>query len=157
MVIHCSMHSFWATFKGKAQGKATIKNGLKEKWEKANPGKEFPIWGDFTGVASTKHGPKAPIKVTKCCDHEATQSLKAEGYTTTKAELYNNFYVTKDVKPLLNGTQKQGKKEAKAIVMWEVPQGKSKVIGLSLGHDIGEWNQPEFQGLLKDAVNYMVK
>ena len=34
MVIHCSMHSFWATFKGKEQGKATIKGGLKEKWEK---------------------------------------------------------------------------------------------------------------------------
>ncbi|WDE98744.1 ThuA domain-containing protein [Lentisphaera profundi] len=158
MVIHCSMHSFWATFKGK-NGKVTIKDGLKEQWDKENPGKAFPVWGDFTGVASTGHGPKAPITIEKCCEHEATQSLKKEGYTTAKvSELYNNYYVTKDVKPLLNGTQKGKKgKTAKAIVMWEVPQGKSKVIGLSLGHDMGEWSQPEFQGLVKDAVNYLAK
>lgn len=162
MVIHCSMHSFWATYKG-GNGKVNIKPGLKEKWEKTHPGKPFPVWGDFTGVASTKHGPKTPIKVEKCCEHEATQSIKAQGYTTTNAELYNNYYVTKDVKPLLKGTQtykhKKTKKDVtdKAIVMWEVPQGKSKVIGLSLGHDMGEWNQPEFQSLLKDAVNYLAK
>jgi hypothetical protein len=157
MVIHCSMHSFWPTFKGK-DGKVTIKAGLKESWEKENPGKAFPVWGDFTGVASIKHGPKAPIKVEKCCEHEATKSLKPEGYTTGTAELYNNYYVTKDVKPLLNGTQKVRKgKEDKAIVMWQVPQGKSEVIGLSLGHDMKEWVQPEFQSLIKDAVNYLVK
>ena len=160
MVIHCSMHSFWATFKGN-NGKVTINPELQQKWKKEHPGKPFPVWGDFTGVASTKHGPKAPIKIEKCCEHEATKSIKPEGYTTTKAELYNNYYVTKDVKPLLNGTQTYKKKNKevsdKAIVMWEVPQGKSKVIGLSLGHDMGEWNQPEFQSLLKDSVNYMTK
>ena len=184
MVIHCAMHSFWGTFKNghkgrPATGEAKPLPELVEKWNKENPGKDFPIWGDFTGVASTFHGPKTPIKVTKCCDHEATKSLSPGGYTTVNAELYNNFYVLDSVKPLLKGLQesypkaidrkiKKGQKltdkekntpknKDEAIVMWQVPQGKSEVIGLSLGHGEEEWNQPEFQGLLIDSVNYLLK
>ncbi|NQZ56665.1 MAG: ThuA domain-containing protein [Lentisphaeraceae bacterium] len=185
MVIHCTMHSFWGTFKnGKAigsdyKGKAKADAKLVAEWNKTNAGQPFPVWGDFTGVASTGHGPKVPITVEKYCEHEATKSLAASGYTTTNAELYNNFYVTKDVQPLLKGTQQQlpkkiAKKLAKkqaltkkekmvkakistATVMWVVPQGKSKVLGLSLGHDIGEWKQPEFQSLLIDGVNFLMK
>ena len=41
--------------------------------------------------------------------------------------------------------------------MWLVPQGKSKVLGLSLGHDMGEWEQPEFQSLIGDGVNFLLK
>ena len=186
MVIHCSMHSFWATFKpGKEatvdKGQAKVNAALVAEWEKANPGKDFPIWGDFTGVASTGHGPKAPIQIEKCCEHSATKSIPATGYTTAPvAELYNNFYVTDTVTPLLKGTQTQidkkiskkiaaGKelnaaekkklanpKKSTATVMWVVPQGKSKVLGLSLGHDEGEWSQAEFQSLLTDGVNFLI-
>ena len=186
LLIHCSMHSFWSTFKsGKAgalgadyKGKALADPALVEAWKKKNTGKEFPVWGDFTGVASTRHGPKVPITVTKCCEHESTKSLASEGYKTVNAELYNNFYVTDSVKPILKGVQtiypkkiqkkissgkeltdaeKKSAKKDEAIVMWEVPQGKSKVIGLTLGHGEGEWNQSEFQNILIDTVNYMVK
>lgn len=184
MLIHCSMHSFWGTYKfGKetsdrsANKKAQPLPELLAQWDKENPGKDFPFWGDFTGVASTGHGPKTPIKVSKCCEHDSTQSLDSKGYTTVNAELYNNFYVTDSVKPLLKGHQesypksyykkmKSGKKlteadkvknKAEAIVMWQVPQGKSEVLGLSLGHGEEEWNQPEFQNLVIDGVNYLLK
>ena len=187
MVVHCSMHSFWGTFKkgtpvGTKHGsKAVADPKVIAEWEKTNPGKDFPIWGDFTGVASTGHGPRAPIEIEKCCEHSATKSIPATGYTTAPvSELYNNFYVLDTVTPLLKGTQTQvDKKIAKkvksgkelnaaekkklanprkstATVMWVVPQGKSKVLGLTLGHDEGEWNQPEFQSLLTDGVNFLI-
>lgn len=186
MLIHCSMHSFWPTYKqGKEgalgadyKGKALADPKLVEEWNKMNTGKPFPAWGDFTGVASTKHGPKVPITVTKCCEHESTKSLAKEGFTTVNAELYNNFYVIESVKPILKGEQvtyskkiqkkadsgkelteeeKKSAKKESAIVMWEVVQGKGKVLGLTLGHGEGEWNQVEFQNLIIDGVNYLMK
>ena len=186
MLIHCSMHSFWSTYKngkegaigGDYKGKAKAEPKLVEEWSKMNTGKPFPAWGDFTGVASVKHGPKVPITVTKCCEHESTKSLASEGYKTVNAELYNNFYVLDSVKAILKGEQtfypkkiqkkadsgkelteaeKKSVKKDEAIVMWEVPQGKGKVLGLTLGHGEGEWNQPEFQSLVIDGVNYLMK
>lgn len=190
LVIHCAMHSFWASYKGaiKKGGKyvqvsesgAIADAKVYEDWKKNNPNKTFPVWGDFTGVASTSHGAKAPIKVSKCCDHESTKSLQKASYTTADiAELYNNVYVLDSVRPLLKGTQiaypkeiskkhlkgenlspeeeATPKQKSEAIVMWQVPQGKSELIGLSLGHDISEWQQTEFQNLLKDSVSYLYK
>lgn len=184
MVIHCTMHSFWSTYKSghkgrPATGEAKPDPKVFAKWNKENPGKDFPVWGDYTGVASTFHGPKAPIQITKCCEHESTKSISTGGYTTGTAELYNNFYVLDSVKPILKGSQtaypvaisrklakgkeltekekNTPKETAEAIVMWEVPQGKSKVLGLTLGHGEEEWNQPEFQSLIIDGVNYLFK
>ncbi|WDE98621.1 hypothetical protein PQO03_12315 [Lentisphaera profundi] len=177
MVIHCSMHSFWATFKNgdpKALGsdyKGQAKADAEEvkKWKATYPDREFPVWGDFTGIASTGHGPKIPMKVEKCCEHEATKSLAKGGYTTVNAELYNNYYLVDGVQPLLRGVQKgmgtkgrgKNKKTYKvddeAIIMWQVPQGKSEVVGLTTGHSTEEWQQKEFQLLIKDAVNYLLK
>lgn len=177
MVIHCSMHSFWATFKNgdpKALGsdyKGEAKPNPEEvkKWREQFPDRPFPVWGDFTGIASTGHGPKIPMKVEKCCEHDATKSLAKEGYTTVNAELYNNYYMVDGVKPLLRGVQKgeamrgngNNKKLVKvddeAIIMWQVPQGKSEVVGLTTGHSTEEWQQKEFQLLIKDAVNYLMR
>lgn len=187
MVIHCAMHSFWSTFKygekgalgNDYKGHALADPKLVAEWKLKHPNKPFPVWGDFTGIASTQHGPKSPIKITKCCDHPATKNLAPQGYTTTNAELYNNFYVTENVLPLLNGIQTQypkliSKKRAagkelsakeKAIkpktvsstLMWVVPQGKSQVLGLTIGHDLAEWQQKEFQVLLGDSVNFLLE
>lgn len=190
LVIHCAMHSFWASYKGSlkkgdkfiqvSESGAMADAKVYEDWKKQNPHKVFPVWGDFTGVASTSHGAKAAIKVTKCCAHESTTSVPKAGYTTAEiAELYNNFYILDSVKPLLKGTQVaypndiarkrlMGKKlteaelavpkqKSEAVVMWQVPQGKSELIGLSLGHDISEWQQIEFQNLIKDSVKYLYK
>ena len=186
-LIHGCMHSFWATFKtGKEgsvgdgyNGKALADPKLVADWKKENPGKPFPIWGDFTGIASVKHGPKTPIKVSKCCDHDIIKTVSKEGFTTPNAELYNNFYINENVLPLLKGEQENypnaiAKKLAKgkpltekekntpkskdeAIVMWLVPQGKSQVLSLSLGHGELEWKMPEFQNLVIDGVNFLMK
>ena len=84
-------------------------------------------------------------------DHAATKSFPKE-FTTGNTELYNNIYVLDGVVPLVEGVQ--GK--SKAIVMWLCPQGKSQVMGLTVGHDMGDWATNEFRGLITDGVNYLI-
>ena len=156
MLIHCSMHSWWATYRnggapvGVSKAKASPK--LIEAWKKAHPKEKFPVWGDFTGVASTKHGPRKPVKVVNVNkSHPALKNFK--DYTTkANTELYNNFYVTKDVIPLCEGVQ--GK--AKAIIMWEAPRGKSSIIGLTIGHSVEDFSDAGFKVLLIDGLNYLM-
>ncbi len=159
MLIHCAMHSWWPSYKdGKPgaigpdyKGKAKADPGLVAEWTKNHAGKPFPAWGDFTGVASGRHGPKQPITMKKVAEHEATKSFPKE-FTTGKTELYNNIYVLDGVVPLIEGVQGN----AKAIVMWLCPQGKSQVMGLTVGHDVGDWATNEFRGLITDGVNYLI-
>ena len=163
MLIHCSMHSFWPTYKKSKnstkgalgadyKGKAIAEGELVEKWNKENPGKAFPIWGDFTGSASTRHGARKPIVVTAAKSHPVLKRFPKE-WTTPNTELYNNAYMTADTVPLLKGVQ--GKSEA--VVMWSAPRGKSQIIGLSIGHGNADWQEEVFQNLLTDAVNYLAK
>ena len=165
MLIHCSMHSWWDTYKTgekgalgeKYKGKALATPEIAKKWKAENGDKRFPAYGDFTGVASVRHGKKLPITLHKVGDHPATKDLK-EGYKTPNTELYNNEYVLKRVVPIIMGSQ-EGEKDA--IVMWTCPQGKSQVMGLSLGHGaVGdgpdEWETPEFQNLVINGVNYLI-
>jgi len=139
------------------KGKALATPEIAKKWKAENGDKRFPAYGDFTGVASVRHGKKLPITLHKVGDHPATKDLK-EGYKTPNTELYNNEYVLKRVVPIIMGSQ-EGEKDA--IVMWTCPQGKSQVMGLSLGHGaVGdgpdEWETPEFQNLVINGVNYLI-
>jgi hypothetical protein len=159
LLIHCAMHSWWPSYKdGKPgaigpdyKGKAKGDPKLVAEWRKKHGKKPFPAWGDFTGVASGRHGPKQPIVMQRVGDHAATKSI-SKGYTTGNTELYNNIYVLDEVVPLIEG--KQG--NAKAIVMWLCPQGKSQVMGLTVGHDVGDWATDEFRSLITDGVNYLI-
>lgn len=171
LLIHCSMHSFWGTYKaprakkgkeidmslytnvGKNKEAIALKSHV-DAWEKQHPNKPFPVWGDFTGVASTSHGPKEPIKVEKVTQHPATANYP-DNHTTMASELYNNYYITEDVTPLLKGTQEKTSDEA--IIMWEAQRGKGKVMGLTLGHYPEEWETEAFQSLIINGVNSLVK
>ena len=160
MLIHCAMHSWWPTYRdGKTgalgpdyKGRAKADPKLVAEWKKNHGDKAFPAWGDFTGVASGRHGPHRPITMKKVADHPATKNFPKE-FTTGNTELYNNIYVVDEVVPLIEGVQ--GK--AKAIVMWLCPQGKSKVLGLTVGHGVGDWASNEFRGLITDGVNYLIQ
>ena len=160
MLIHCAMHSWWPTYRdGKPdalgpdyKGKAKADPKLVAEWRKKHGDKQFPAWGDFTGVASGRHGPHRPIVMKKLLDHPATKRLPKE-FTTGNTELYNNIYVLDKVVPLIEGIQGN----SKAIVMWLCPQGKSKVLGLTVGHGVGDWATDQYRGLIADGVNYLIQ
>ncbi len=158
-LIHCTMHSFWSTFKYKNQ-----KQRLQGEWIAKHPDTPFPVWGDFTGIASTGHGPNVPIRTTRLVDHPVTAGV-ASGYTTPPTELYNNAYVVPGTVELLKGEQtirrerKDGTvktREASSTIMWMTPQGRSKVIGLTIGHGDADLRSDGFQSLLIDSVNWMI-
>ncbi|MEE2639842.1 MAG: ThuA domain-containing protein, partial [Planctomycetota bacterium] len=159
-LIHCSMHSFWSTFRYRDKQKV-----LMEQWQEKYPDREFPNWGKFTGVASTGHGPNYPITTTRLVDHPATRGV-AGGYVTPPTELYNNHFVTEGTTPLLLGRQSYERKlkdgttkkiETESVIMWVSRQGKSRVMGLTIGHGDADLRSKGFQSLLIDGVNWMVE
>ena len=157
VLVHCAMHSWWDSFKkgksipGNALDLARANKRLLKSWQQEHPDTPLPAWGDFTGVASTKHGPKKPIELIPATGSPLALDIP-EGYRTKDTELYNNHYVTPDVLPLLHGVQG----DDRAIAMWLVPRGKGKIIGLTLGHNDDEWKDPVFRGLLKQAVSHLL-
>lgn len=165
LLVHGALHSFWPTFnpivKGinastlisQGQGKALVAPAVLEKWNKENPGKDFPVWGDFCGCASIKHAKKAPISVKKLIEHEAVEDLPNK-YKTGISELYLSYYKMKDVSEILEGSI--GKK-AVAPVLWEIPYRDSKIMAFTLGHFTAEWKTPEFQSVFVKSINYLAK
>jgi hypothetical protein len=162
MLIHCSMHSWWATyrngkpdlFKAAPGSKAKTDQKLVDQWKAAHPKDPYPAWGDFTGVASARHGPRKPITmniVEKNKNHPALKGYP-NGFKTTGTELYNNIYVIDGVVPLIEGVQGN----AKAIVMWTCPQGKSQVLGLTLGHGVDDWKAESYHTLVTNSVEYLI-
>ncbi|MFC4994314.1 ThuA domain-containing protein [Rubritalea tangerina] len=163
LLVHCSLHSFWPTYKHGdvtpegANPKAKTKPEFIAKWKETHPNDEFPSWPNMTGIASTAHGPRKPVDAKPIDSTHPIFKGVEKGYTTApKAELYNNFITGEDSKNttiLLNG--KQGNKEA--AILWEHPVGKSKSLSFTLGHDTAEWSQPEFQTIITNSVHYLAK
>ncbi|MFT7515366.1 MAG: hypothetical protein ACI9QL_004598, partial [Candidatus Omnitrophota bacterium] len=159
VLIHCAMHSWWDTYKNGVPkaigpdylGKAKAKEDLVAEWKKSHPDKAFPAWGDFTGVASERHGPKKPIQMNVVNKEHPVTKRFPDGFTTGNTELYNNVYIVDGVVPLIRGVQ--GKDDY--VVVWTCPQGKSQVMGLSTGHDVSDWNAEPFQHLVIDGVNFL--
>lgn len=119
VVLHCGMHCYRS-----------------EGWPKSTP------WFDFTGLASTGHGPQAPIAITFTDpDSPITQGMK--DWKTVNEELYNNSNgkLHETAQPLARGKQvfknKDGEeKAAESVVAWtNLYNGKTKVFATSLGHN----------------------
>ena len=119
VVLHCGMHSYRT-----------------EGFPKTTP------WFDFTGLASTGHGPQAPIDI-RYMDKESTITKGLDGWKTVNEELYNNSAgkLLDTAQPLAKGTQtfknKDGKERTdEAVVVWTNNyNGKAKVFATTLGHN----------------------
>lgn len=119
VILHCGIHSYRS-----------------EGYPRSTP------WFDFTGLASTGHGPQAPIEIKYLDDdRKITQGLK--GWTTQNEELYNNSAgkLLDTAKPLAVGRQMYKNKEgqditADAICVWTNKYGdKTRVFATTLGHN----------------------
>ncbi|HUR54826.1 MAG TPA: ThuA domain-containing protein [Gemmataceae bacterium] len=119
VVLHCGMHSYRS-----------------EGYPKTTP------WFDLTGLATTRHGPQAPIAVSYI-DKESPITKGLSDWKTGNEELYNNEVgkLLETAQPLARGKQTytpKGKKEQtdEAIVAWtNTYNGKTKVFATTLGHN----------------------
>lgn len=119
VVLHCGIHSY------RSEGYPT----------------RTP-WFEFTGLASTGHGPQVPIEIKFLGnDNPITQGLK--GWTTQNEELYNNAAgkLLETAQPLATGKQVYKNKDggevtADAICVWTNKyREKTNVFATTLGHN----------------------
>jgi len=119
VILHCGMHSYRT-----------------EGYPKSTP------WFDFTGVASTGHGPQVPIEVS-FVDHESSITKGLKDWKTEKEELYNNSAgkLLETAHPLATGKQTWKSEDgtsnqATAICVWTNKyNGKTNVFATTLGHN----------------------
>lgn len=120
VVLHCGMHSY------RSEGYPD----------------EVTPWFEFTGVASTGHGPQVPIEISILeRDHPVMKGL--ESWTTIKEELYNNYTgrLLDTAQPLSRGRQiyrdGQGNEvTVSAIVTWtNLYRERTRVFSTTLGHN----------------------
>ena len=119
VVTHCGLHSYRT-----------------EGFPKTTP------WFEFTGLASTGHGPQAPIDVTYV-DAESPITKGFKNWKTVNEELYNNSNgkLLESAQPIAKGKQtfktKDGKEVvAEAVCVWtNTYNGKTKVFSTTLGHN----------------------
>ncbi|WP_439629078.1 ThuA domain-containing protein [Gemmata sp.] len=119
VVVHCGMHSYRS-----------------EGYPKATP------WFEFTGLATTRHGPQAPIDV-EYVDKESAITKGLDGWKTVNEELYNNEAgkLHETAQPIAKGKQtiksKDGKERTdESVVAWtNTYNGKTRVFGTTLGHN----------------------
>lgn len=119
VITHCGMHSYRT-----------------EGYPKSTP------WFDFTGLASTGHGPQAPIEI-RFTDAESKITSGLKDWKTGNEELYNNSAgkLLETAQPLATGKQtfknKNGKETvAEAVCVWtNTYNGKTKVFATTLGHN----------------------
>ncbi len=119
VILHCGMHSYRG-----------------EGYPDATP------WFDFTGLASTGHGPQSPIQIT-FTDRDNVITKGMEDWLTIKEELYNNSAgkLHDTAHALATGQQtfkdRNGDEvTATAVVVWtNLYQEKTRVFATSLGHN----------------------
>lgn len=119
VILHCGIHSYRT-----------------EGYPKSTP------WFEFTGLASTGHGPQAPIEITYVeDDNPITKGL--ENWKTQNEELYNNFAgkLHDTAVPLARGKQSWKNKDgsegkADGVCVWTNRyNGKTRVFATTLGHN----------------------
>lgn len=136
VLLHCGMHSY------RSAG-----------WPKSTP------WFEFTGLATTGHGPQAPITITYVDkDNPITKGLA--DWKTINEELYNNLtgQLLDTARPLARGKQTFKSKDGKetitdCVVTWtNTYNGKTRVFATTLGHNNATVADPRYLDLVTRGI-----
>ncbi|MBN1997396.1 ThuA domain-containing protein [candidate division KSB1 bacterium] len=121
-----------------------------DEFEKIIGGKyqlETKITGNDTLKASTyRHGVNIPVIVVNPA-HPVTAGMED---FIIHDEVYGNYYVNNDIKPLLRTDHP----ESTPVIAWEHQYANSKIIYIQLGHDHLAYENPNYSTLVLNAVNY---
>lgn len=140
VILHCGIHSFRT-----------------EGYPKATP------WFEFTGLASTGHGPQAPIEISFVeDDNPITKGLK--NWKTENEELYNNFAgkLHDTAVPLARGKQTWKNRDgsqgnAEGVCVWTNRyNGKTRVFATTLGHNNVTVGDPRYLDLVTRGLLWSV-
>jgi type 1 glutamine amidotransferase len=120
-------------------------------------------WFEFTGLASTGHGPQVPISIT-FTDKDSPITKGMKDWKTVNEELYNNITgkLLETAEPLARGKQiivnKDGKEnEVETIVTWTNKyNGKTKVFATTLGHNNATVGDPRYLDLVTRGLLWSV-
>ncbi len=103
--------------------------------------------GKVTEEVGYHHDEEVPIVIV-AKNHPVTAGVQN---FTIHDEIYWGFRVGSDVKPLITTTHpKSGKPLA-----WYRTQGKSRIVYLQLGHDHQAWDNPNYQRLLAQSIQWV--
>ena len=140
VILHCGEHSYRS-----------------EGWPQTTP------WFDFTGVASTAHGPQVPIAVTYV-DPGSNIIKGFDNWTTINEEMYNNSAgkLLDTAKALARGKQSYKNRDgsevnAESVVVWtNTYAGKTKVFATTLGHNTATVSDPRYLDLVTRGLLWSV-
>lgn len=106
VLLHCAMHSYRV---------------------------ESPIWFEFCGIQSSRHGPRKPIDIHFLDKNDPITGV-FQDWRTVDEELYNNIKVFDTATPLARGKQDTGKEVNEYVVVWTNQYGRTPVFATTLGH-----------------------
>jgi hypothetical protein len=66
-------------------------------------------------------------------------------------ETYKGYYVQKDVTPILTTDEPT----STPIIAWTKTYGKARVVTIQSGHDVPTFKNPNYQKLLRQAINWV--
>lgn len=121
------------------------------------------LWFEFTGLASTGHGPQAPIEIA-FVGEESPITKGLENWTTKNEELYNNFAgkLHETATPLARGRQMWENNDgsqgmAEGVCVWTNRyRDKTKVFATTLGHNNVTVADPRYLDLVTRGLLWSV-
>ena len=153
LLVHCAMHTFWATFGTVDSRGAEKQPELKENWLAKNPDTPFPNWAEFSGLNTKKHDHQRPMLIRRAEPlHPIAADFPAE-WKIIKDELYQNVEVMKTAQPILIAYSETSKKDH--VIAWENTVADSSVVGITIGHGMETFTMPSFHDFLARSILYL--
>ncbi|NOR75720.1 MAG: ThuA domain-containing protein [Draconibacterium sp.] len=125
----------------------------------------YQKWPEFEKIVGGKYFEKSnnvPQELSSNFEHDVWVYSKVETYTpVTKGfrelrffdEVYGNVRVSDNVIPLL----KTRHPKSMEVIAWENNYNESKIVYIQPGHDKRTFEEPDYQKLLLQAIQYLVK
>lgn len=120
----------------------------------------YQAWDEFEKIIGGRYIESGTDQETSTYQHdvEFTVQVADENHPITKGikdfvihdEVYGNFRVRPEVQPILETSHP----ESGAIIGWTNYYGKSRIVYIQPGHDHHGYENPDFQRLLKQALDW---